>query len=286
MKTGFAAFDDVTNGLRRGGAYLVYGAAGLGKSTFALGFVSEGLVAGESVVLVTSRGSASVMEQAKSCGLDFRAGFENNRLSLFEYPEDIAGNSSRLLDDQRIMEEVRAALAGNTVERVVFTPSRLFCPARRRPSRPIVFAFWPTRSRRWAPRPCILSTFRRDRRKPPRRKPLAHGVIRFEELRDGRRIVPELMPECPVSETVRYEFEPGFGLRAVPDCAHPVVPIGQVRAGRSAPAPALRTQPAAAQTATILVIDPDESESLEIQSLLGPAFRVLRAAGAADGLSP
>jgi len=99
--TGFAAFDEATNGLHPSEAYLVYGAAGLGKSTFALSFISEGLVAGEAVALVTARSPASVMEQARHSGLDFEAAFRDNRLFLFEYPEDIAGNSSRLLDDLR-----------------------------------------------------------------------------------------------------------------------------------------------------------------------------------------
>jgi hypothetical protein len=120
--TGFAAFDEATNGLHASEAYLVYGAAGLGKSTFALSFISEGLVAGEAVALVTSRSPASVMEQARHSGLDFEAAFQDNRLFLFEYPEDIAGNSSRLLDDLRIVEEFRAALAGSSVQRVVFDP--------------------------------------------------------------------------------------------------------------------------------------------------------------------
>jgi KaiC/GvpD/RAD55 family RecA-like ATPase len=284
--TGFAAFDEATNGLHPSEAYLVYGAAGLGKSTFALSFISEGLVAGEAVALVTARSPASVMEQARHSGLDFEAAFRDNRLFLFEYPEDIAGNSSRLLDDLRIVEEFRAALAGTSVQRVVFDP---ITPLLTGPTPSFVadrFRVIANSIRAMGATALYLVDLPEGQAQATAAKDSAHGVIRFEESRDGRRLVLESMPESQSGEAIHFELQPGLGLRALPDHARTVLTIGSARPTRGAPMPlAVRTTPAAAAAATVLAIDPQESESAELQSLLGPAFRVVLAAGAADGLS-
>lgn len=284
--TGFAAFDEITNGLRQSEAYLVYGAAGLGKSTFALSFISEGLVAGETAAIVTSRSPATVMEQARQSGLDFEAAFQNNQLFLFEYPENIAGNSSRLLDDLRIVEEFRAALAGNSVQRVVFDP---ITPLLAGPTQSFVadrFRVIANSIRTMGATALYLIDLPEGQAQTTASKDSAYGVIRFEELRDGRRLVLESMPESQSGEAIRFELEPGLGLRALPDHARTVLTIGAARPTRSAPVPlGIRASQSAAHAATILAIDPDEAESSQLQSLLGLAFRVVPAAGAADGLS-
>ena len=286
VATGFAAFDEIARGLRQSEAYLVYGAAGLGKSTFALGFISEGLAAGEAVALVTSRSPATVLEQARQSGLDFEAAFQNNLLFLFEYPEDIAGNSSRLLDDLRIVEEFRAALAGSSVQRVVFDP---ITPLLAGPTQSFVadrFRVIANSIRAMGATALYLIDLPEGQAQATAAKDSAHGVIRFEETRDGRRLVLESMPESQGGEPIRFELEPGLGLRALPDHARQVLTIGPARPTRSAPMPlAIRTAQSVAHAATILTINPDEAESAQLQSLLGPAFRVIPAAGAADGLS-
>lgn len=286
VNTGFGAFDELTGGLHRGEAYLIYGAVNLGKSALALGFVSEGLVAGETAALVTSQSPAMLLEQARACGLDFDASFRSNRLVLFEYPEDIAGNSSRLLDDLRIVEEFRGALAGCPVQRVVFDP---ITPLLAGPSQTLAADRFRTIAdsiRAMGATALYLIDLPEGKAQATAVKGAAHGVIRFEQTGEGSQIVLESMPQCASGESIRYELEAGLGLRAMPANPRPVLAMGAVRPVRSAPA-AMPSRPpqSAGRLATILLIDPDDNQWNEIQALLNPEFRVLPAAGAADGLS-
>ena len=287
VSTGFDAFDNVTNGLKRAESYLVYGMAGLGKTTFALSFISEGIVAGETTALITGQNPSLILEQARCYGLDFEKASRNNQLILLEYPEEVLGASSRLLDDVRIVEEFRSALAGSSVQRVVFDP---ITPLLAGPTQAFVadrFRVISNSIREMGATALYVVDLPQGQAQANVAKELVYGVIRFEEARDGRRIALESVPEAPRGESVRFELEPGLGLRAASDQPKAVVSIGHGRPARSA-AVVLAGGRAAhhlMQAATILVIDPDESQAAQTQAALGPSFTVVAASGAADGLS-
>src|SRR5688572_11749396 len=118
ITTGFSGLDSLRGGLRENKPYLLYGENGTGKTTFALSFLHEGLRQGEGAVLVTGRLPAAILDQAEAFGFSLRQYVQSQELVLFEYPENLGANLSCLLDDGRIMDELRSLLGGRTVRRL------------------------------------------------------------------------------------------------------------------------------------------------------------------------
>lgn len=287
VSTGFDAFDQLTDGLRRGESYLAYGAAGLGKTTFALSFISEGIAAGETTALITGENPAVVLEHASRYGLDFETASRNNQLILLEYPEEISGASSRLLDDLRIVDEFRAALAGSSVQRVVFDP---ITPLLAGPTPSFVadrFRVIANSIHEMGATALYIADLPQGQAQVNAAKDSAYGVIRFDQLRDGRRITIESIPEAPSGESIRFEIEPGLGLRAVTEQTKAVVSIVNAKPGKAAVSMVAsgRAAQVKAQTPTILAIDPDAAQLAQTQAVLGQTVTFVGAAGAADGLS-
>lgn len=102
--------------------YLVYGPSGVGKISFALTFLQQGAVRGESVALVTGRPAASVLAQARQAGLELERHLEEGRLLLLEYPEDVEELARTQMDDGAIIGEFLDAPGMRSISRWVFDP--------------------------------------------------------------------------------------------------------------------------------------------------------------------
>jgi DNA-binding response OmpR family regulator/KaiC/GvpD/RAD55 family RecA-like ATPase len=122
ISTGFDALDAISGGLREKKNYLLYGNIGTGKTTFALQFLYQGLIGGENVAYVTRRSAASVFEHGQAFGMDLEPFARNDQLILFEYMSKVIENSARLKDEDQIIREFNAYLAGQQIQRLIFDP--------------------------------------------------------------------------------------------------------------------------------------------------------------------
>jgi KaiC/GvpD/RAD55 family RecA-like ATPase len=90
VKTGIIGFDElVEGGFPLGSAVLVSGAAGTGKSIFALQFLVEGAKAGEKGLYITfEQNDKELIEQAKQFGWDLNSFIKNGKLKIISitYP--------------------------------------------------------------------------------------------------------------------------------------------------------------------------------------------------------
>jgi circadian clock protein KaiC len=90
VKTGVIGFDElVEGGFPSGSAVLVSGAAGTGKSIFALQFLVEGAKAGEKGLYITfEQNDKELIEQAKQFGWDLDSFTKNGKLKIISitYP--------------------------------------------------------------------------------------------------------------------------------------------------------------------------------------------------------
>ena len=73
IATGFTGLDNLTGGLEQHKNYLLYGNIGTGKTTFALQFLYQGLINGETVAVVTRRSAPTVFDQGQAFGMDLEA---------------------------------------------------------------------------------------------------------------------------------------------------------------------------------------------------------------------
>lgn len=302
ISSGYSALDlALTGGLHEKRDYLVYGSAGMGKTTFALGFLDRGLSENETAVLVTRRPPGAILRQAQAFGLDLEPHVQAGRLLIFEYPDDVLENASRLRDDSRIVDEFRRALDGHAVKRVVFDPVTPLLAGPTLSSsafrcRRVTQAFASFQAT------ClyIIDT-------PEGEQHLAgcldcvDGVLRFEAgAWAGRnRIVVERYPELTAATHLEFELKAGAGLVDAPAAApdshgKTALSARSLSAGldRFPSAPmdrlmrqALPLQNGYAGSSKILVVDPDPAQRAQLAALLGVHYTVLEAGGVADGMA-
>ncbi|HET7746870.1 MAG TPA: ATPase domain-containing protein [Vicinamibacteria bacterium] len=121
--TGFAALDALTGGLQESRSYLLYGDVGTGKTTCAIQFLYQGLLAGETVALVTRRSAQAVFEHGAAFGMpDLKRFADEGDLLVFEYKPRVFENATRLKEDGHIYREFAALLEGEAPHRLVFDP--------------------------------------------------------------------------------------------------------------------------------------------------------------------
>ena len=119
--TGFTALDSLTGGFEGGKNYLIYGNVGVGKTTFGLQFLYQGLVNGETVVLVTRRTARDIFDQGLAFSMDLEPFVRSENLIILEYLPRVIENAMRLKDHDDIPHEIEDMLAED-VSRMVFDP--------------------------------------------------------------------------------------------------------------------------------------------------------------------
>lgn len=114
MSSGIPGLDELmAGGMKRGDASLVMGPSGVGKTTFAMGWLAQGLELGESCLFVTLQDTADNIENmAAVYGWDVTAARAAGQLIISYMP---TGN----LDMDVLAEAVRENLAGGQTRRVV-----------------------------------------------------------------------------------------------------------------------------------------------------------------------
>jgi len=121
--TGFGHFDNACGGLRDHKDYLVYGAMGGGKTSLGLSFLYQGLLRDETVALVMRRRPSATIQHARALGWDLEPFLQQHKLILIEYPEDLDQRLPRLHEGADMVAELRTALDGVEVSRLVFDPA-------------------------------------------------------------------------------------------------------------------------------------------------------------------
>jgi KaiC/GvpD/RAD55 family RecA-like ATPase len=179
--TGFTGFDVLSGGLTGGATYLVYGASGTGKSTFALAFLHQGLIQGETVALVTSQVPEAVLHHARAFGIDLEPFLDAGQLLVFDYSDNMDDKLSRLMDPSEIVGEFQSFLGATPLRRLVLDPiTPLLGSAGAGHCRAVVQAFSLLESTCLfiadanAAEPVLADS-----------KTSVHGVLRFGELQPG-----------------------------------------------------------------------------------------------------
>ncbi len=273
--TGFDGLDAISGGLQEKKDYLLYGNIGTGKTTLALQFLYQGLITGENVAYVTRRSVSVLFDRGKTFGMDLEPFVQTDQLVIFEYVSKVIENSARLKDDQQIIREFQAFLAGKEIQRLVFDP---FAPLLTSASissaifraRELIQAFHEMEV-------TCLYVFDTPEGEEylGNLKDYVLGAMRFEagafQSNQGSLIL-ERFPGLKGQPTqIYFEVTPGIGLVAVSAPAMPVAPGGAASA-----APAQRK---------VLIIQSDNRQREFLRGLLQNQYTVVEAAEPGDGLA-
>jgi len=117
--TGIPPLDERLGGLVRGRHYLLDGAPGSGKSSAALQFIGNGLLAGERALLLTQDDPADVLAQAEFLGFDFAAAAARDQLTVIRFRLDFARSYTRAADPGRVLAELAEYVAESRPDRFV-----------------------------------------------------------------------------------------------------------------------------------------------------------------------
>ncbi len=83
---GIDVIDRVWGGVYRGGTYLIYGRAALGRTLISLQFARTGVERGETCMFISPARPKDLMIQAASIGFDLRTAYEKDQVRLFRIP--------------------------------------------------------------------------------------------------------------------------------------------------------------------------------------------------------
>lgn len=273
--TGFDGLDAISGGLQEKKNYLLYGNIGTGKTTLALQFLYQGLITGENVAYITRRSAPTVFDHGNAFGMDLEPFVQNDQLVLFEYVSRVIENSARLKDDEQIIREFKAFLAGQEIQRLVFDPitpllTSASVSAAIFRARGMIQAFHELEAT------CLyvfdtpegeeyLGNF----------KDFVLGVMRFEasafQSNQGSLVLERFPGLKGRPAQIQFEVTPGIGLVGISAPAAPAKP-GETAGA----APAQRK---------VLIIESDEQQRGFLRGLLEKQYTLVEAAGPADGLA-
>lgn len=275
VPTGFDGLDALTGGLQEKRNYLVYGNLGTGKTTFALQFLYHGLIAGENVAYITRRSVPTIFDQGQAFGMDLEPFVQNDQLILFEYVARVVENSARLKDDGQIIREFKAFVGGLEIHRLVFDPitpllTSASVSAAIFRARGLIQSFSELNATS-----LYLFDTPEGEEYLGNCKDFVTGVMRFEaaafQSTEGRLVLERFSGLKTRSPQLSFEVTPGIGLVGVTASA------SKGTSADSAGGPPSQRK--------ILVIETDPKQLQFLRDLLGSAYALIEADGAADGLT-
>ncbi len=128
VSTGILGFDSlIGGGFQKGKTCLISGEAGTGKTVFCLQYVLDGLAKGENAIYLTiDERPTHLIQDAATFGWDLEAPIREKRLNLIditpEFSELRLGKFKGNVENQKIIEEIRANVKKVNAKRVVIDP--------------------------------------------------------------------------------------------------------------------------------------------------------------------
>jgi KaiC/GvpD/RAD55 family RecA-like ATPase len=119
IPSGVAFVDDWLAGVREGGAHLLTGGPGAGKSTLALHFADCALERGQRVAMLVTARAAHLRAHAAYLGIDLDAPLRDGRLLLLRYRPDLVHRMTHAASPMEVIAELATLLEQHAPSRVV-----------------------------------------------------------------------------------------------------------------------------------------------------------------------
>lgn len=110
IRSGIVPIDELSDGFRSRGLYLLTGGAGAGKTSCALQFVDQGLRSGETVVLLTHAPRQDLYASAEQLAIDLRPALREERAVILRYRPDFTRRLSRAGTSDHVFDELRGII--------------------------------------------------------------------------------------------------------------------------------------------------------------------------------
>jgi KaiC/GvpD/RAD55 family RecA-like ATPase len=119
IPSGIALLDDWIGGMRDGGAHLLTGGSGSGKSSIALQFADAGLRRGEPVAVLVNAGVDDVLSHARFLGIHLEAPLRDGRLVLLRYRSDFVHRAQHAVSSEQVVASLARLIAPLSPSRIV-----------------------------------------------------------------------------------------------------------------------------------------------------------------------
>jgi circadian clock protein KaiC len=119
ISSGVALLDDWLTGVREGGAHLVTGGTGSGKSSLALHFADAGVRRGQSVVMLVHGRADDVKAHARFLGLKLDAPLREGRLILLRYRTDFVHRAAQAVSPEQVVSDLARIISPHQPARLV-----------------------------------------------------------------------------------------------------------------------------------------------------------------------
>ena len=119
IPSGVALLDDWLTGFREGGAHLVTGGTGSGKSSLALHFADAGARRGQSVVMLVHGRADDVMSHARFLGLKLDAAVRDHRLILLRYRSDFVHRAAHAVSPEEVVSDFARIISPHRPARLI-----------------------------------------------------------------------------------------------------------------------------------------------------------------------
>ena len=119
IPSGIALLDDWISGVRDGGAHLLTGGSGSGKSSIALQFADGGLRRGEPVAMLVNSRVDDVLSHARFLGIKLEAPLRDGRLLLLRYRPDFVHRAQHAVSSEQVVGDLARLVAPVSPSRIV-----------------------------------------------------------------------------------------------------------------------------------------------------------------------
>lgn len=119
IPSGVALLDDWLTGVREGGAHLLTGGTGSGKSSLALHFAEAGARRGQSVVMLVHGRADDVKSHARFLGLKLDAALRDGRLILLRYRSDFVHRATQVVSPEQVVSDLARIISPYQPARLV-----------------------------------------------------------------------------------------------------------------------------------------------------------------------
>ena len=217
IRSGVPLFDDWLAGVREGGAHLLTGGPGSGKSSITLHFAHAGLRRGEQVAMLVHAREDDVKAHAAHLGLDLNESLRDGRLLLLRYRQGFVHTAAHVASPEQVVADLDRMITPHHPARLIIDGFSPFI-AGAAPAGPMIAALVAFLERSTA---TTLLTFPEDLRSGYDRslEPLMQGaaaVIRLVSEDGGirRAELVNLRHTPPGSTTTRFIIRERVGIVA------------------------------------------------------------------------